>query len=441
MRTHNRAWRAGRGFVGKLACLACLFWHTALPAQDIARTRQNIDSLCSPAMHGRGYVSKGDRKAGDFIYKEFQKIGLLPFKANYYQFFKMAVNTFPNRVALQVGKTPLQVGKDFIISPISKAGKGKARIWLFDTLLLKDKSVQERFVQSDMRNRVSVLTEKQFQDILALPKKVIDKIYEGKAILQLQPKKLTASVAQEGLSNPYFEVGKARFDTILKPYLQAGKMPKAKFRLDAVWEKDYTSQNIIGYIQGTAETDSFLVFTAHYDHLGRMGKDCYFAGANDNAAGVAMLIELAHYFKANPPKYSVAFMAFGGEEIGLLGSKHYTEYPLFPLERIKFLVNLDLVGTGDEGATVVNGTIYKKQFNELLAINEKEKYLPKINARAQAANSDHYFFWLNRVPCFFIYGLGGITAYHDIYDRPETLPLTRFREIFSLVRDFAVGLK
>jgi hypothetical protein len=187
---------------------------------------------------------------------------------------------------LQVGKTPLQVGKDFIISPISKAGKGKARLWLFDTLLLKDKSVQERFVQSDMRNRVSVLTEKQFQDILALPKKVIDKIYEGKAILQLQPKKLTASVAQEALSNPYFEIGKAPFDTILKPYLQAGKTPKAKFRLDAVLEKDYTSQNIIGYIQGTAEIDSFLVFTAHYDHLGRMGKDCYFAGANDNAAGV-----------------------------------------------------------------------------------------------------------------------------------------------------------
>lgn len=412
----------------------------SLFGQDMARTRQHIDTLCSPTMHGRGYVQKGDRKAGDFIYKQFQNIGLQPFKENFYQFFKLSVNTFPNRASLQVGKTRLQVGKDFIINPVAKSGKGKGKLWLFDTLLLKDKSMQERFLKHDMRSQIAVLTEKQFNQILALPKQVIDKIYEAKSILQLQPKKLTASVAQEGLSNPYFEVNKASFDSIVQPYLQAGKIPKAKFRLDALTDKNYTSQNIIGYIQGTTEIDSFLVFTAHYDHLGRMGKDTYFAGANDNAAGVAMLIELAHYFKANPPKYSVAFMAFGAEEIGLIGSKHYTEYPLFPLERIRFLVNLDLVGTGDDGATVVNGTIYKKQFAQLLAINEKQKYLPKINARSQAANSDHYFFWVNRVPCFFIYGLGGISAYHDIYDKPETLPLTRFKEIFSLVRDFALGL-
>jgi len=408
-----------------------------IQAQDLTRTRATIDSLCSPAMHGRGYVGKGDRKAADFIYQQYQKIGLLPFKSNYYHFFKLPVNTFPNRVSLQIGKHKLQVGKDFIVNPISKGGKGRGKIWLFDSLLLKDKAAQEKLLQTNMQKRVAVLTEQQFHEILALPKKVIDKLYEAKAMLQLMPKKLTASVAQEAMSNPYFEILKAKFDTILQNNLPT-KPLKAKFKLDAVLEKDYISQNVIGYIDGTSEIDTFLVFTAHYDHLGRMGKDCYFAGANDNAAGVAMLLELAHYFKANPPKYSVAFMAFGGEEVGLIGSKYFTEYPLFPLERIKFLVNLDLVGTGDDGATIVNGTIYKKQFAKLLAINEEKKYLPKINARAQAANSDHYFFWLNRVPCFFIYGLGGITAYHDIYDTPERLPLTRFKEIFSLVRDFAL---
>lgn len=424
----------------KCLLLVCFIgFSLTLPAQDIARARQTIDSLCAPAMHGRGYVGKGDRKAADFIYKAYQKIGLKPFKANYYQFFKMSVNTFPNRVALRVGKANLKVGKDFIVNPIARGGKGAGKVWLFDTLLLKDKARQTQFLQTDMRKRVAVLTEKDFQEILNLPKNIIDKIYEAKGILQLSPKKLTASVAQDALSNPYFEMKKAVFDSILKPY-SPQKLPKVKYRLDAILDKDYTSQNVIGYLEGTAEVDTFVVFTAHYDHLGRMGKDCYFPGANDNAAGIAMLLELAHHFKANPPKYSVVFMAFGGEEIGLLGSKHYTEYPLFPLERIKFLVNLDLVGTGDEGATVVNGTIYKKRFNELLAINEAHQYLPKINARAQAANSDHYFFWLNRVPCFFIYGLGGISAYHDIYDKPETLPLTKFREIFNLVKDFAAGL-
>ncbi len=415
------------------------FFAPALPAQEIARAKEVIDSLCAPRMHGRGYVGKGDRKAADFIYKEFQKIGLLPFKENYYQFFKMSANTFPARLSMQVGKARLQVGKDFIVNPIARAGKGRGKIWRFDTLLLKDKNAQELFLKTDMRKRVAVLTEKEFHELLALPKKVIEKIYEAHAILQLSPKKLTASVAPESSSHPYFEMRQVTFDSLTAPYLP--KQPKIKYRLDAILEKNYTSQNIIGYLEGTAEPDSLLVFTAHYDHLGRMGRDCYFAGANDNAAGVAMLLELAHYFKANPPRYSVAFMAFGGEEMGLLGSKHYTEYPLFPLERIKFLVNLDLVGTGNEGATVVNGTIYKKRFNELLAINEARQYLPKINARAQAANSDHYFFWLNKVPCFFIYGLGGISAYHDIYDKPETLPLTKFKEIFGLVKDFAEAMK
>ena len=407
-------------------------------SQDLVRVRETIDSLCSPAMHGRGYVGLGDRKAGDYIYKQYQKIGLQPFKSNYYQFFKLSVNTFPNRVALQVGGYNLQVGKDFIVNPVAKSGKGRGKIWLFDTLLLRDKNVQTQFLLTNMQKRIAVLSEQQFHDILILPKKIIDKLYESKAMIQLMPKKLTASVAQDAVTNPYFEVAKMRFDSILQTRSPARPL-RAKFKLDAFLDKNYTSQNLIGYLQGTAEIDTFLVFTAHYDHLGRMGKDCYFPGANDNAAGVAMLLELAQYFKTHPPKYSVAFMAFGAEEIGLLGSKYYTEYPLFPLERIKFLINLDLVGTGDDGATVVNGSIYKKQFNQLLAINEQKQYLPKINARSQAANSDHYFFWLNRVPCFFMYGLGGIKAYHDIYDKPETLPLTRFREIFSLVRDFALS--
>jgi hypothetical protein len=412
-----------------------------LPAQDMMRARRCIDSLCSPTMHGRGYVQKGDRKAADFIYKEFQQVGLLPFKENYYQFFKLSVNTFPKRAELKVGKTRLTVGKDFIINPVSGGGVGKGKIWLFDTLLLKDKARQATFLQLDMRNYVAVLTEQQFHDLLALPKKVIDKIYDARALIQLMPRKLVASVAQENLGSPYFEVNQTKFDSIIAPYLHKKQVHKAKIRykLDNLQDKNYTSQNVIGYIEGTSEVDSFVVFTAHYDHLGRQGKDCYFAGANDNAAGVAMLIELAHHFKRNRPKYSVVFMAFAGEEIGLLGSKHYTEYPLFPLERIKFLINLDLVGTGDDGATVVNGTIYKKQFEKLLKLNEEKQYLPKINARSQAANSDHYFFWLNKVPCFFLYGLGGISAYHDIYDKPETLPLTRFRGIFSLVRDFAEG--
>ena len=89
-----------------------------------------------------------------------------------------------------------------------------------------------------------------------------------------------------------------------------------------------------------------------------MGKDVYFPGANDNASGVAMLLNLANYYskKENQPKCSIAFIAFAGEEAGLLGSKYFSEHPLIPLNKMKFLVNLDLLGTGDEGMMVVNAT-------------------------------------------------------------------------------------
>jgi len=200
---------------------------------------------------------------------------------------------------------------------------------------------------------------------------------------------------------------------------------------------NYESQNVIGYIPGTQYPDSFIVFTAHYDHLGKMGKDVYFPGANDNASGVAMLLSLVKYYSKNPPKYSIAFMAFGAEEVGLLGSKYYVEHPLFSLKQIKFLVNFDIVGTGDEGIKVVNATEHKKDFDELVKINSEKNLLPSVQPRGKAAISDHYFFEEAGVKTFYIYTLGGIKAYHDIYDRPETLPLTEFENIFRLVNDFA----
>ena len=166
-----------------------------------------------------------------------------------------------------------------------------------------------------------------------------------------------------------------------------------------------------------------------------MGK-AWFPGANDNASGISMLLELAHHYAQNPGKYSMAFIAFGGEEAGLIGSRHYTLYPLFPLENIKVLINLDLVGTGDDGMTVVNGSIFQKDFEKLVAINQDKQYMPTIKKRGTAANSDHYFFSKRGVKAFFFYTLGGIKAYHDIYDRAETLPLTRYTEFFQLMKDF-----
>jgi Zn-dependent M28 family amino/carboxypeptidase len=171
-----------------------------------------------------------------------------------------------------------------------------------------------------------------------------------------------------------------------------------------------------------------------------MGADTYFSGANDNASGVALLLSLAKYYSAHPQKYSIGFLLFAGEEAGLVGSKFFTENPLVPLKNIRFLINTDLAGTGEEGITVVNATEFPAEFALMNKINEEHKYLTKINARGKAANSDHYFFTEKGVPAFFFYTLGGIKAYHDVFDRSATLPLNEQADLFNLLIKFNEGL-
>ena len=199
---------------------------------------------------------------------------------------------------------------------------------------------------------------------------------------------------------------------------------------------EYRTQNVVGYIPGTVCPDSFLVYTAHYDHLGMMGKSIYFPGANDNASGTSMMLILARYFSRHPQRYSVVFIGFTGEEAGLLGSGYFTGHPLINLSGIKFLVNLDLVGTGVDGITVVNATEFPHPFEMLCHLNDTGRYLVNIKKRGKACNSDHCPFYACGVPCFFIYTLGGIAAYHNLDDRPETLPLTAFEALSKLLIAF-----
>ena len=86
---------------------------------------------------------------------------------------------------------------------------------------------------------------------------------------------------------------------------------------------------------------------------------------------------------------------------------------------------------------VVNGSLYQEAFGTLNKINQELHLVPEIKKRGKAANSDHYWFTEAGVPCFFIYTMGGIKAYHDVFDKEETLPLTRYKEVFLLLTRFS----
>ncbi|MDQ0637221.1 aminopeptidase YwaD [Pedobacter sp. W3I1] len=356
-------------------------------AQDSTYTRNVINTLTSKEFWGRGCTKDGMKKSAAYLAEAYQKIGLLPMGPNYKQTFNFPVNTFPGKMMVAVNGQKLIPGKDFIVNNESPGVKQKA-----------------------------ALTQRDSVHFQAAP-----------TLQVLLKDKLTWSVATEVGDITTIQLNKKNFTAIPK---------EINVDIENKFIPNFEAANVCGLVKGTKFPDSLLIITAHYDHLGGMGADTYFPGANDNAAGVATLLSLAKYYAANPQPYSIGFICFAAEEAGLLGSRFFVENPLIPLSKIKFLINLDLVGTGEAGMTVVNASVYPKAFALLNAINNQNHYIPKINSRGKAANSDHYFFTEKGVPAFFIYTQGGPSAYHDVFDKSETLPLTEYKDLFKLIVGF-----
>lgn len=168
-----------------------------------------------------------------------------------------------------------------------------------------------------------------------------------------------------------------------------------------------------------------------------MGTETYFPGANDNASGVAMLLALGETIKSKPlKKYNTLLVAFAGEEAGLVGSKYMSENPLCEISKIRFLLNLDIMGSGEHGITAVNGRVFKKEFKLLQKMNRKTQAVPVVKARGKAANSDHYFFTEKGVRSFFVYTMGENKNYHDIFDTYENLNYNSFNGLAKLFDSF-----
>ena len=125
---------------------------------------------------------------------------------------------------------------------------------------------------------------------------------------------------------------------------------------DAAGKRQMSGVNILGLIPGTRVTDRYIVVTAHYDHNGVYEGQIY-NGADDNASGVATMLELAARLKAAPPEHSVLIVAFDGEEAGLLGAEHFIQAPPVPLASIALNINYDMVSRAEtDGKLWVTGT-------------------------------------------------------------------------------------
>lgn len=206
--------------------------------------------------------------------------------------------------------------------------------------------------------------------------------------------------------------------------------------------------NVLAYLPG--QTDEYVIVGAHYDHLG-LGNESSLAprqigqihhGADDNASGTAGVIALARYFSTQPKmKRGILFMTFSGEEIGLLGSAHFANNPLLPLDKAVAMLNMDMIGrVSTQGKFTVNGMGTGSTLTELVNSTAVPAGLKADQSDSTGyGGSDHISFQAKQVPViFFFSGLHG--DYHKPSDTSDKINAKAAALVVSYVADIAAKL-
>lgn len=193
--------------------------------------------------------------------------------------------------------------------------------------------------------------------------------------------------------------------------------------------------------------DQYLVIGAHLDHLGRAGGgsldpqagDAIRNGADDNASGSAVVMELARLLAANPPRRSVLFVHFSGEELGLLGSQYFVEHLPVPIENVVAMINFDMVGRLREDKLIVYGI---STAEEMTGLVDSANVEPRLDLRTVADGfgpSDHSSFYAKGIPVLHMF-----TDLHDEYHRAtddvETLSIDGMARVAKYAERVARGI-
>jgi Zn-dependent M28 family amino/carboxypeptidase len=253
--------------------------------------------------------------------------------------------------------------------------------------------------------------------------------------------------------------------TVAQLKLQAGSWTKAiptgsSATIDLKVSREVKqSENVLGLLEGSDPKlkEEVVVFSAHYDHIGIGPDGAIFHGADDDGSGTSAILELAEAYVTNPvkPKRSLLFLAFSGEEKGLLGSEYYVSNPAIPLQKTIANLNIDMVGRVDKKyeamktdnyVYVIGSDKISTQLDSVLKVANKESENLTLDYQFNDDNdpnqfyrrSDHYNFARNSIPIIFFF-----TGIHDDYHRPtdtvDKILFDRMARIGRLV--YTVGWK
>jgi peptidase M28-like protein/PDZ domain-containing protein/PA domain-containing protein len=191
-----------------------------------------------------------------------------------------------------------------------------------------------------------------------------------------------------------------------------------------VVRSEVPAYNVIGMLEGTDPLlkKEVIIIGAHYDHLGRGGEGSgslaptsgeIHHGADDNASGTAGVLELARLFTAQKPRRTLVFMAFGGEEEGLLGSNYYVNHPLLPLANTVAMINMDMIGRMKDRRLIIGGVGTAKEWRDIMAADTEKSFQLTLNEDGFGP-SDHSSFYAKQIPVLFFW-----TGTHNDYHKPS----------------------
>ncbi|MBR4995064.1 MAG: DUF4910 domain-containing protein [Alistipes sp.] len=411
----------------KLFLLLLTIVAVQLNAQDLALYKKVIKELSSAKYQGRGYASDGANKAGKYLAKEFARAGADEVVC---QPFKLNINTFPGKMEFSVDGKKFTPGADFTVREFNPGIKGEYKLYYIDTLnynaekIFADLALPENkdaFVVCDF-----MFTYKHMADFRRMQSKSgcqnVGFIYTWES-----PLKFYKAYGERVAEKPILWVA-PDFPTNAK---------KIKIDIENEFLENYECFNVIAKVEGKRH-DKCYVFTAHYDHLGKLGKKTFYAGAHDNASGTAAIVTLAAHYAKNQPEYDIYFIAFSGEDANLRGSEWYANNPLVPLNQIKYLFNLDMIGDNNPMQYCEVSDEGMKGFELMEQINNEKGYYKKLDRNELAENSDHYPFAKRNVPCIFFMNEDGdaFKYYHTIYDTWKNAIFDNYEPTVKLIIDF-----
>ena len=422
-----------RVFVIALFLVAC-----AAPKQASKTDKQLIENLkahiaflADDKLEGRRTGSAGEQQAMEYISNQFKTIGLSPKGTNgYYQPFEVNDGKIMKPQSLfMINGDGLIEEKEYFAFPFSPNVSIDALVspslqevempWIIDLKDgLEENSNNPHFDLTDyIRNNAKKAKQRGATAII---------LYNSSAIEDNL--KFNGKDRSEILEIPVLYVAK---EPAKKYFSNKEASLNVKINVDLA-EKKRTGHNVVGYLDNGAATT--VILGAHFDHLGygedgnsmlRTGEKLIHNGADDNASGTAALIELARKLKASKAKNNnYLFIAFSGEELGLFGSKYFTENSTIDLKTANYMINMDMVGRLNDSTKALTvggyGTSPKwGEFYNSALLKEKRDFLFKYDSSGTGP-SDHTSFYRKDIPVLF-YFTGLHTDYHKPTDDAERI--------------------